>query len=70
MQLLADHLEDPELSRMYRSLLASEARHHQTYVDLAASICGLESAVERLAVIAKHEASVMAEVEQPTRLHS
>jgi tRNA-(ms[2]io[6]A)-hydroxylase len=70
MQLLADHLEDPELSRMYRSLLASEARHHQTYVDLAASICGLESAVARLAVIAQHEASVLAEVEKPIRLHS
>jgi tRNA-(ms[2]io[6]A)-hydroxylase len=35
MKLLAGALEEPDLAQLYRSLLASEARHHQTYVELA-----------------------------------
>ena len=38
MKLLADALVEPTLKELYTSLLASEARHHQTYVDLAQAI--------------------------------
>src|SRR5690242_7366662 len=38
MKLLAEHLDDAALRALYASLLASEARHHQSYVDLALSL--------------------------------
>ena len=70
MQLLADHLEEPQLVDLYRSLLASEARHHQSLVDLAAHFVGMEAALQRLDVLARHEAEVLEAGEQPVRLHS
>jgi tRNA-(ms[2]io[6]A)-hydroxylase len=72
MQILADRLEDAELAKMYRGLLAAEARHHQAYVDLARDV-GLWSDAEikaRLAVIAAHEASVIARAPKEPRLHN
>jgi len=38
MTLLAAALDDPDVVGLYRSLLASEARHHRAYVDLATGI--------------------------------
>ncbi len=70
MQILADHLQDVELSKLYRGLLASEARHHQVYVDLAAEVVGMDFAMVRLEELALHEASVIADGERPVRLHS
>ncbi len=70
MQLLAEHLEDAELAGLYRGLLASEARHHQTFVDLAACFEEMDAVLARLAELALHEASVLAQGEQPVRLHS
>ena len=32
MKVLADNLADPVLAKLYRGLLASEARHHSIYV--------------------------------------
>jgi tRNA-(ms[2]io[6]A)-hydroxylase len=72
MSLLADRLTDPELSKLYRGLLASEARHHATYVDLARDV-GLfaESEIRaRLAEIAAHEAAVIARPRDAVRMHS
>ncbi len=70
MQLLADALEDEVLVSLYRSLLASEARHHQAYVDLAAAYAPMDTVLARLEELAEHEAKVLAEGEQPVRLHS
>ncbi len=70
MLLLADHLEDVELSSLYRGLLASEARHHQTFVDLAARFEDMDKVLARLDELAQHEAGVLAQGEQPIRLHS
>jgi tRNA-(ms[2]io[6]A)-hydroxylase len=72
MQILAEHLKDVELAKLYRGLLAAEARHHQEYVDLARDI-GLWSESEikrRLAEIAAHEAAVIARAPTTPRLHN
>lgn len=69
MKLLADALPDAGLAAFYRDLLASEARHHQTYVDLA---CGLEPASrvrERLAALAAGEAGILRRLPPGPRLH-
>ncbi len=76
MQVLADALAeanvDDALVRLYRGLLAAEARHHRAYVDLARSVGALtEDALEaRLREIAEHEAAVVATVHDAPRLHN
>ena len=62
---------DPALAELYEGLLASEARHHATYVELAR---GLEVATEaelraRLGELAEHEAWVVARTSGQARLH-
>jgi tRNA 2-(methylsulfanyl)-N6-isopentenyladenosine37 hydroxylase len=81
MQLIADALEtlaaddpraDASLVELYRGLLASEARHHATYVDLARQL-GLvdELTLEsRLRRIAEHEAFVITDAPTAPRLHN
>lgn len=63
---------DPELAALYQSLLASEARHHATYVDLARTL-GLVPEAElraRLHELAEHEARVVAHAPMEPRLHN
>ena len=72
MQILAEVLDDPGLVKLYRGLLACEARHFDSYVDLART---LELAPEpalmaRLAELAAHEAEVLREPPGEIRLHS
>ena len=72
MQILAERLQDPELAKLYRGLLAAEARHHQAYIDLARGV-GLWTETEiraRLAEIAVHEAAVIARAPKTPRLHN
>ena len=38
MSLLSKALSEPELVDLYSGLLASEARHHMLYVDLACTV--------------------------------
>lgn len=71
MRLLADALDDPALVKLYRGLLACEARHFDAYLDLAR---GLELAPEaallaRLRELAAHEAAVLQEPPGEFRLH-
>jgi tRNA 2-(methylsulfanyl)-N6-isopentenyladenosine37 hydroxylase len=68
MQHLAESLPDPELAGMYRGLLASEARHHATYVGLARA--RFPDAEARLAELAVHEARVLARMPAEFRMHS
>lgn len=70
MKLLADALPDAELAALYRSLLASEARHHHAYVDLAAALHGRDVVRARLAELATHEAEVLTRPSPELRLHS
>jgi tRNA-(ms[2]io[6]A)-hydroxylase len=71
MGLLADGLvELPELARVYRNLLASEARHHHVYVELAETLVPAAEVRARLAELALHEAAVLAAVPPLARLHA
>jgi tRNA 2-(methylsulfanyl)-N6-isopentenyladenosine37 hydroxylase len=68
--LLAEALgdADPELAGWYASLVASEARHHGAYVDLAERCFPDRGARTRLAEIAAHEAALLDGPFEP-RLH-
>ncbi len=70
MKLLSEALPDPDLAAGYRSLLASEARHFTTYVDLAADLFGRAQVEPRLAQLALHEAACLADPGPEPRLHS
>ena len=70
MKLLAENLEDPKLAGLYRSLLASEARHHHGYVEMAMERFGRDVARARLAELAAHEAEVLATPGPVLRMHS
>lgn len=71
MQILAPRLPE-DLAKLYRGLLAAEARHHQTYVDLARVVGDFpETEIrDRLAEIAAHEAAVIARAPATPRLHN
>jgi tRNA-(ms[2]io[6]A)-hydroxylase len=59
MKLLSEALEDDELRALYKGLLASEARHHTTYVDLARLYFDADVVRVRLEALAAHEASAL-----------
>jgi tRNA-(ms[2]io[6]A)-hydroxylase len=72
MGIIAERVADEEVARLYRGLLAAEARHHQAYIDLARAT-GLFDEDEirtRLAEVAAHEAAVIARAPAEPRLHS
>jgi tRNA-(ms[2]io[6]A)-hydroxylase len=70
MTLLAEALTDATLVTLYRSLLAGEARHHRTYVDLASEVAPRVQVQQRLAELAVHEAAVLARAPAMPRLHA
>ena len=69
MKLLAGALPEPLASR-YTELLASEARHHALYVDLAIERFGRDATLERLAALSAHESEVVRTQPVEGRLHS
>ena len=69
MQILAAGLPDAELAALYESLLASEARHHATYVDLALGLGPREQILRRLDELGRHEAAVLSRGPTGPRLH-
>lgn len=50
MALLAERWTDPALSRLYRDLVQSEARHHNVYLELAGSLIDASEVKKRLTV--------------------
>lgn len=70
MKRLAEGLADEELARLYRGLLASEARHHATFVELAAARADRGVVMSRLHELAQHEAAVLARMPAEVRVHS
>ena len=70
MQLLLSAVTDPDLRALYRGLLASEARHHHTYVELAGGVAPLTDVHARLSALAAHEATVLATPSHLPRLHA
>jgi tRNA-(ms[2]io[6]A)-hydroxylase len=71
MQLLAERLDDADLAKLYRGLLAAEARHFETYVDLARGLRLVpdDEIRRRLDEIAAHEAEVVRTAPPEPRLH-
>ncbi len=69
MKALAQVLQGP-LHELYDGLLASEARHHATYVDLALQFFERDQVFARLAELAAHEADVIEAAPREARLHS
>lgn len=70
MKLLAQHLGEPSLVRLYRGLLAAEARHHRMYLDLAERIFVSEVVELRLSELAEHEGQVVCSAPSEPRLHN
>lgn len=71
MKLLAEALRqpEPELSSFYRDLVASEARHHHQFVELAKELFPAEVVDDRLHQVLAHEAFVVREFRCVGRLH-
>lgn len=68
--LLRDHVADEELRAFYGSLFESEARHHSTYVRLAALFADPADIHARLETLAAEEAAIIAAGDPLPRMHS
>lgn len=68
---LAADGRDPKLTALYEGLLACEARHHATYVELARGQALVQDAalMARLDALAAHEAAVIASIPATPHLH-
>jgi len=69
-QLLAEHVQDTELSQFYASLFESEARHHTTYVRLAKQFANQHAVKQRLNELALVEAEIIGRGNPLPRMHS
>ncbi|MFV8752526.1 tRNA-(ms[2]io[6]A)-hydroxylase [Nannocystaceae bacterium ST9] len=78
MQVLArafeSRVDEPgmrELYQLYEGLLASEARHFATYVELArrCRLASEDAIQQRLGELAEHEAAVLADATGAARMH-
>jgi tRNA-(ms[2]io[6]A)-hydroxylase len=63
-------VEDPELRGFYRGLFESEARHHATYVRLAADFAPEPVVRDRLRELADAEAAIIDRGDPQPRMHS
>lgn len=69
-QILAEGVPDAALAGLYRSLLASEARHHGLYLELADALVPRVVREARLEVLARAEAGIVARPCDFVRLHA
>ncbi len=70
MSLLAKSLTDPDLVKLYSGLLASEARHHMLYVDLACTVIERGEVKKRLKTISLRESEILSEAPPVPRMHN
>jgi len=68
--VLGEHVADAELRGFYRGLFESEARHHATYVRLAAGFAPEEAVRNRLGDLAAAEAAIIERGDPLPRMHS
>jgi tRNA-(ms[2]io[6]A)-hydroxylase len=68
--ILRDRLSDRELADFFGGLFESEARHHSTYVRLAAHYMSAEQVRERLRELAVAEAAIVLDGDDEARMHS
>ena len=69
-QILAEGVRDAGIAALYDSLLASEARHHGIYLELASELVNRSIAEERLGELAKQEAEIISRPCDWVRLHA
>ena len=69
-QVLSEAVDDPVLRDFYAGLLASEARHHGVYLDLAERLEESPVVRGRLAELAECEAELLASAPELPRMHS
>lgn len=69
-QILAEGIDDPAVAELYGSLLASEARHHGLYHELAGELAPRAVRDARLAELARAEAEIVARPCDWVRLHA
>jgi len=71
-RLLSDHIRprDRELADFYAGLFESEARHHTTYVQLAADFAPRTVVTVRLDQLSVAEAEIIAAASELPRMHS
>ncbi len=60
----------PSLGALYQGLLASEARHHGSYLELAVQASDESSARARLLELAEREAEIIADPSPMVRMHA
>ena len=70
MSLLSKALSEPELVDLYSGLLASEARHHMLYVDLACTVADRDLVKKRLKTISLRESEILSEAPPVPRMHN
>jgi len=70
MKILSETLEDPDLAAFYAELLASEARHHTSYVDMAALAADRETVEARLIELAVAEGEIIGNAPAEPRMHA
>ncbi len=68
-QLLGAALDEP-LGALYRDLVASEARHHGLYLELARQVADPDAVAGRLDALAEAEARILADSPPWPRLHT
>jgi tRNA-(ms[2]io[6]A)-hydroxylase len=68
--ILAEHINDAELAKFYRSLFESEARHHTTYTRLAKHYAPEADVAARLDELAAAEAAIIDRGDALPRMHS
>ena len=69
LSLLAENLLDPDLARFYQQLSEAEARHADMFRELAAVYDECEAVEERLLVLARAEADIVAKLPLLPRIH-
>lgn len=70
MKLLSEQLPDAHLAGFYGALLASEARHFATYLEMAEGFSDRETIRARVAELAAHEAKAIAATPLAARMHA
>lgn len=68
--LLATHLADHQLARLYADLVPSESRHHTLFLDCAREFFGARRADARFAELRAREAEIVAALPFAVRVHS
>jgi tRNA-(ms[2]io[6]A)-hydroxylase len=68
-KLVAENLDDPELSAFYKELWRSEARHGNVFVSMALNYFDEESVFDRLDELAIQEAEIIQNLDIKAAVH-